>query len=137
MASEHRIVVAHFCPHAVASGESSRPIAELHGRRPRRPPHSVPAVSRGAAHWIRFAREGGDVGIGTLEGDTIHVHSGDMFVGAVPTDERVALGSVDVLLPCVPTKMIALWNNLRAAADKQGWAKGRSSSSAQIGRAHV
>ena len=26
------------------------------------------------------------------------------------------------LMPCRPTKMLALWNNFRAAAEKNGWA---------------
>ena len=34
--------------------------------------------------WIRFESDG-QTGFGTLEGDTIRVHGGDMFAGATPT----------------------------------------------------
>ena len=36
------------------------------------------------AKWIRF-EQGGKTGFGTLEGDTIAVHEGDMFAGAKPS----------------------------------------------------
>ena len=36
------------------------------------------------AKWIRF-EENGKTGFGTLEGDTITVHAGDMFAGAKPS----------------------------------------------------
>ena len=68
-------------------------------------------------HWIRFEK-GGKAGFGTLEGDTISVHSGDLFAGAKPTGEKVALKDVKVLTPCVPSKMICLWNNFHQLAAK-------------------
>jgi 2-keto-4-pentenoate hydratase/2-oxohepta-3-ene-1,7-dioic acid hydratase in catechol pathway len=78
-------------------------------------------MTRSPARWIRFARADGRLGFGTVQDDAIVVHSGEMFDLASPTDERIPTASVDVLTPCQPTKMIALWNNLRTAADKQGW----------------
>lgn len=69
------------------------------------------------AHWVRYQRSGA-AGFGTLEGDTIAVHSGDMFAGATPTGERIALSEVDLLAPTEPTKVIALWNNFHALAAK-------------------
>ncbi|MCS0497653.1 fumarylacetoacetate hydrolase family protein [Ancylobacter sp. MQZ15Z-1] len=69
------------------------------------------------AHWVRYNRSGA-VGFGTLEGDTIVVHGGNMFNGATPTGERVALSGVELLTPTEPTKIIALWNNFRALAAK-------------------
>ena len=39
------------------------------------------------AHWIRF-ENGGKTGFGTVEGETIAVHSGDMFAAAKPTARR-------------------------------------------------
>ena len=42
------------------------------------------------AKWIRF-EQGGNTGFGTLEGDTITVHSGDMFAGAKPSGETLKL----------------------------------------------
>jgi 2-keto-4-pentenoate hydratase/2-oxohepta-3-ene-1,7-dioic acid hydratase in catechol pathway len=71
--------------------------------------------------WIRFEQEG-RAQFGTLEGDTIRVHEGDMFAGARDTGRTVARGEVKLLTPCVPTKMVALWNNYRALAEKLGQA---------------
>ena len=72
------------------------------------------------AKWIRFEDAAHRIGFGTVDDDEVVVHAGDMFTGAEPTGERVPLESVEVLIPCVPTKMIALWNNLRGAAEKAG-----------------
>ena len=69
------------------------------------------------AHWIRFEK-GGKTGFGTLEGDTISVHSGDLFAGAKATGEKVARNDVKILTPCVPSKMICLWNNFHQLAAK-------------------
>jgi ketopantoate reductase/2-keto-4-pentenoate hydratase/2-oxohepta-3-ene-1,7-dioic acid hydratase in catechol pathway len=69
------------------------------------------------AHWIRFEK-GGKTGFGTLEGDTISVHSGDMFAGAKATGDKVALKDVKVLTPCDPSKMVCLWNNFHQLAAK-------------------
>lgn len=71
------------------------------------------------AYWLRFAHQD-KIGFGTLEGDTIHVHSGNMFEGAQPTGETLALDSVKVLTPTEPSKMIALWNNFHALAERLG-----------------
>lgn len=69
--------------------------------------------------WIRFEHEG-RAQFGTLEGDTIAIHEGDLFAGPRPTGARASLASVKLLTPCVPTKMVALWNNFRALAAKLG-----------------
>ncbi|MGA8056486.1 MAG: DUF2437 domain-containing protein, partial [Burkholderiales bacterium] len=45
---------------------------------------------RSMSLWIRFERAG-STGFGTLEDDTIRIHRGDMFAGAVPTGAAVAL----------------------------------------------
>ena len=71
------------------------------------------------AHWVRF-QAGGQTGFGTLKDGTITVHSGDMFANPVATGETLTLTSVRVLTPCAPTKIIALWNNLRALGTKLG-----------------
>jgi len=67
--------------------------------------------------WLRFEKDG-RAGFGTLEGDTIAVHQGDMFDAPAPTGETLALGAVRLLTPCEPSKMIGLWNNFRALAAK-------------------
>jgi 2-keto-4-pentenoate hydratase/2-oxohepta-3-ene-1,7-dioic acid hydratase in catechol pathway len=71
------------------------------------------------SNWVRFEKDGA-AGFGTLDADTIAVHDGDMFAGATATGETVAHEDVRLLTPCVPGKFIALWNNSRAAAEKQG-----------------
>jgi ketopantoate reductase len=67
------------------------------------------------AHWIRFERQG-QIGFGTLEGDTVTVHEGELFDEPQPTAETLPLADVKVLTPCVPSKMICLWNNFHALA---------------------
>jgi len=71
------------------------------------------------AQWVRFEHNG-TTGIGTLDGETIAVCDGDLFAGADPTGATAALADVSLLTPCVPSKLIALWNNSRSAAEKQG-----------------
>ena len=70
--------------------------------------------------WLRFASKA-KPGFGTLDGDAVAVYSGDMFGACSPTGERVAMTDIEWLTPCVPGKMIGLWNNFRAAAEKNSW----------------
>lgn len=72
--------------------------------------------------WIRFEHDA-RVRFGALEGDTIHVHEGDLFDSPRRTGEVVPLALVKLLTPCAPTKMVALWNNYRALAAKLGQAE--------------
>ncbi len=67
--------------------------------------------------WARF-EQGGAVGFGTVDNDIISVHEGDMFDGAIATGDTLAMADVKLLAPCLPTKMIALWNNFHALAAK-------------------
>jgi len=69
--------------------------------------------------WLRYSHKG-TTGFGTLEGETIAVHDGDMFAGARATGATLALGEVELLAPCVPSKMPALWNNFHERAAKEG-----------------
>jgi 2-keto-4-pentenoate hydratase/2-oxohepta-3-ene-1,7-dioic acid hydratase in catechol pathway len=63
--------------------------------------------------FMRF-KHGGNTGFGALEGvDRVRVYSGDMFAAARATDLTLALDSVRLLMPCQPSKMVALWNNSR------------------------
>jgi 2-keto-4-pentenoate hydratase/2-oxohepta-3-ene-1,7-dioic acid hydratase in catechol pathway len=68
-------------------------------------------------HWVRFS-QAGSVGFGTLEGDRVRVHEGDLFAGAEPTRVTYALRDVRLLTPTRPTKVLAMWNNFRALGDK-------------------
>lgn len=70
-------------------------------------------------HWLRYRHDGRD-GFGCLDGDTIAVFEGDLFDEPVATGRTLALADVTVDLPCRPSKLIALWNNFVAMAEKQG-----------------
>src|SRR5205085_4755968 len=72
--------------------------------------------------WIRF-EQGGNTGFGTLDGDTIAVHEGDLFAGAKPTGKSVKLSEVEVRTPCDPSKMICLWNNFHQLAAKNDFTR--------------
>jgi 2-keto-4-pentenoate hydratase/2-oxohepta-3-ene-1,7-dioic acid hydratase in catechol pathway len=69
------------------------------------------------ALWMRFEADGRS-GFGRLEGESIAVHSGDMFDAPAATGQKVPRAAVKVLTPSIPTKMIALWNNFHAVAAK-------------------
>ena len=47
-------------------------------------------------------------------------YEGDMFDSPRPTGRTLEAGGVTLLAPCVPSKMVALWNNFRALAAKLG-----------------
>ena len=75
--------------------------------------------------WMRFMRRG-EPALGQVQGDEVLLHSGDVFTAPQATGERVPLADIqatDWLPPCVPGKIIGLWNNYRAAAAKNGWAE--------------
>jgi 2-keto-4-pentenoate hydratase/2-oxohepta-3-ene-1,7-dioic acid hydratase in catechol pathway len=69
------------------------------------------------ALWLRFEHDG-RTGFGTLEGETITVHEGDPFARPAATGETLAMGAVTLLTPTAPSKMVALWNNFHALAQK-------------------
>ena len=69
------------------------------------------------SHWIRF-RHDGATAFGTLENGTIDVHEGDMFRAPVSTGRTLAVDEVTPLCPTAAGKMLALWNNFHALAEK-------------------
>ena len=71
--------------------------------------------------WMRCRHQGREL-FGVLEGDLLAVHAGDLFGEHSACGERLPVAGVEWLMPCRPGKMLALWNNFRAAADKNGWA---------------
>lgn len=71
------------------------------------------------ARWLSYLYDGTE-GLGLIEGDRVRVHTGDLFEAPRPTGETLALAEVTVALPCRPSKLIALWNNFAAMAEKQG-----------------
>ncbi len=72
--------------------------------------------------WMRYMH-GGSVGFGPLEGEVVHCHAGDLFGQAQPTGQTLPVADITWLPPCAPGKIIGLWNNFRAAAQKNGWAQ--------------
>lgn len=79
--------------------------------------------------WMRFRHDGVE-GFGLLEvaaadpgqGARVAVHDGDMFDMPRATGRWLEAAAVEWLAPCRPGKVIGLWNNFRAAAEKNGWA---------------
>jgi len=72
-----------------------------------------------ATRWVRYAH-GAAEGFGTLEGETIQPHAGDMLGAARPEGPALPLSAVCLLPPVKPARFIGLWNNYRALAEKQG-----------------
>lgn len=70
--------------------------------------------------WARFRSNDGRVGFGVFEDDRIVEHDGDLFGCPRPTGTTIPRGTFTLLSPCVPTKIIALWNNFHALAAKLG-----------------
>ena len=69
------------------------------------------------AQWIRFEHQG-KAGFGTLQGETIDVHTGDLFSAAAPSGTTLKLADVTISTPCDPSKMVCLWNNFHQLAAK-------------------
>ena len=72
--------------------------------------------------WMRY-RHDGVAGLGVLDGDQVQVHAGGLFGAPRATGERLDRVELEWLVPCRPGKIIGLWNNFRAAAEKNGWAQ--------------
>lgn len=67
--------------------------------------------------WARFSHQG-TIHFGVIEGELIRLHEGDMFAEPRATERCVRLADVKLLMPVVPTKVIAMWNNFRALGQK-------------------
>jgi 2-keto-4-pentenoate hydratase/2-oxohepta-3-ene-1,7-dioic acid hydratase in catechol pathway len=70
--------------------------------------------------WLRYSHQG-QIGLGRLVGETIHVHQGHLFEDPQPTGGTLNVSEVEILAPCKPSKVLALWNNFKTAAEKNGW----------------
>jgi 2-keto-4-pentenoate hydratase/2-oxohepta-3-ene-1,7-dioic acid hydratase in catechol pathway len=55
-----------------------------------------------------------------LEDAQLLEHEGDLFEAQRPTGRILAAGSFELLSPCAPSKIVALWNNFHALAAKIG-----------------
>ncbi|WP_431282885.1 fumarylacetoacetate hydrolase family protein [Humitalea sp. 24SJ18S-53] len=69
--------------------------------------------------WVRFSCDGAE-GFGTLDGDTVQPHAGDLFANPTAQGAPLPLASVTLLPPVAPRNFIGLWNNFFEAATKQG-----------------
>jgi 2-keto-4-pentenoate hydratase/2-oxohepta-3-ene-1,7-dioic acid hydratase in catechol pathway len=70
--------------------------------------------------WIRFRNAHGQTGFGVLENHRITQYDGEMFGTSTPGANVLSLEDVTLLSPCVPTKVVALWNNFHALSEKLG-----------------
>lgn len=75
---------------------------------------------RTPTRWARFRSSDGRVGFGVLDGNRITEYEGDPFDSPRPSGAAAEAGAFSLLAPCVPSKMVALWNNFRALAAKLG-----------------
>jgi 2-keto-4-pentenoate hydratase/2-oxohepta-3-ene-1,7-dioic acid hydratase in catechol pathway len=71
-------------------------------------------------HWVRFRTANGRVGFGALEDDRIREYRGDLYERPAVTGDWLRREDVDLLAPCAPSKIVALWNNFHALAAKLG-----------------
>ncbi len=67
--------------------------------------------------WARFRHQDGNIGFGELRDGALTEHAGDPGASRATHTVR-APGTFTLLSPCVPTKIIALWNNFHALAAK-------------------
>ena len=60
------------------------------------------------------------VGFGTLKGEMVQPHQGDIFANPTPVGLALPLASLTLVSPVRPRNFIGLWNNFFAAAEKAG-----------------
>ncbi len=70
-------------------------------------------------NWVR-CRHTGENRLGTLDGDRIEIHTGELFAAPTATGESVALADVELLAPFTPNSILALWNNFHERAEAEG-----------------
>jgi 2-keto-4-pentenoate hydratase/2-oxohepta-3-ene-1,7-dioic acid hydratase in catechol pathway len=72
------------------------------------------------ALWLQFGYKKNTM-LGVLDEGMIEIYSGDIFNHPQPLGETCRLEDVDILMPCKPGKMLALWNNFYSRAAHEGW----------------
>lgn len=72
--------------------------------------------------WLRCRDRGMDTWA-LLDGQVAETVEGSPFGWYARTGRRLPLETLAWLTPCVPSKMLALWNNFGAAAAKNGWTR--------------
>jgi 2-keto-4-pentenoate hydratase/2-oxohepta-3-ene-1,7-dioic acid hydratase in catechol pathway len=71
------------------------------------------------SNWVRF-EYAGEIRFGQLDHDTIRIYLGEIFGDNHATGETVSRSEVNLLTPCVPGKLLGLWNNFHQRAEKEG-----------------
>jgi 2-keto-4-pentenoate hydratase/2-oxohepta-3-ene-1,7-dioic acid hydratase in catechol pathway len=69
--------------------------------------------------WVRFNRNGKTCR-GSLDGDNISICRNELFDEPDFTGETVSLSEVELLAPCTPNSILALWNNFHERAEAEG-----------------
>lgn len=69
--------------------------------------------------WVRF-HSAAQTGFGQLKDGHIHVHRGELFDQPVDTGQVLAVDAVQLLMPTLPSKVLALWNNFGQLSAKLG-----------------
>lgn len=70
--------------------------------------------------WARYRSGDGKEGFGVLDDAQIAEYQGELFGSPRPTGTTLARGEFELRSPCAPSKVIALWNNFHALAEKLG-----------------
>jgi 2-keto-4-pentenoate hydratase/2-oxohepta-3-ene-1,7-dioic acid hydratase in catechol pathway len=70
--------------------------------------------------WARFRSNDGRIGFGVFDGEHIAEYDGDMFGAPRATGRTLAAGEFALASPCMPSKIVALWNNFTALSIKLG-----------------
>ncbi len=70
--------------------------------------------------WLQFSYQN-SINLGVLYRDTVQIYSGDLFNDPQPVGTHCKLTDVEILVPCNPGKMLALWNNFFSRAEHEGW----------------
>ncbi len=70
--------------------------------------------------WVRFRSGDGRSGFGVLEDAEIIEHEGDLFGTPRGTGRRLPLDACTLDSPCVPSKIVCLWNNFHELGAKLG-----------------
>lgn len=71
-------------------------------------------------HWVRFRTSDGAEGFGTLDGESVTPHSGEMFGANAASGAPLPVSAVTLLAPVRPARFVGLWNNYHELATKQG-----------------
>jgi len=70
--------------------------------------------------WTRFRSDDGRIRFGAFDGGQIAEYEGDLFGAPRPTGRRIERDACTLLSPCMPSKIVALWNNFKALGLKLG-----------------